>query len=492
MWNPLRLLPILALSACPTGETTKDSSTTPTEPVHTGTDSDTNTDPDTRVAQTQSCIDYLVCLTAVGSDELDLQQQAYGPDGECWVDAITALACSQACEVGTLAEQLLTPTELACWAEGVPPTAVLFDAIGETWPVTSATGDAVCAEFVEWTVQLSGTADEELLATFGGSLGGYYPIEYAQACTLMPDAGISCVGIGDYSGWTIRFSADWRVLTLDIHHDDGFFGPFTCAVVADLDAVPEPTTITLEEGTLNPVAVGFELIATVTETGEFDPWFVSGAGYIPAMVLTFADQEFFDTGVSEGHICTAFAEFGTDAAYGGVSKYVDPAQLPVVDGVDLFEPSYEAALELYTLPANTDCDDLVDPKIWGEDAELLLEPFDGAHIGIGFGPMTTYLLDSWDVAATPQAELDAMLAMYVAINDASGDWVGDDWTTAIIWGIDPVTLDVLTDGGFLSEPVDVTGLSGGDALPVGQVRSYAYWYQDFFLMDLTNLKDGAP
>jgi hypothetical protein len=28
--------------------------------------------------------------------------------------------------------------------------------------------------------------------------------------------------------------------------------------------------------------------------------------------------------------------------------------------------------------------------------------------------------------------------------------------------------------------------------PQGYVRSFAYWYQDFPLLDLGNLKDGAP
>ncbi|MEQ1566033.1 MAG: hypothetical protein ABMA64_10380 [Myxococcota bacterium] len=246
--------------------------------------------------------------------------------------------------------------------------------------------------------------------------------------------------------------------------------------------------------TLDPVAVGFELIGGLRGDGSIGNYLVDGVEYLPIVVLTFADVDYFsaaDAAGQEGHFCTALAVFGSDPAYGGVTPKFKPDQIPTIDGAITYA-SYETALAVVSDPAQHDCDELVDPEIWGEDAELLVNPFEGAHFGWGFAPMTQYLIDGW----SPETVTDfgaGMVASYIAINDADGNWTGVDWSSTILWQMDPTTNEVLVDdaGNFLGVVPADTVPEGGD-LPVSFIQSYAFWYQDFPLMDFSNLTDGAP
>lgn len=271
--------------------------------------------------------------------------------------------------------------------------------------------------------------------------------------------------------------------------------PVTTDKDTNTDGVTTPptgdTSVDAPTG-MNPVAVGFELFAYVNPDGTLGTWTDGVYEYIPYVLVTFADIEYF-YGNTENTTCVVLAPFGSDGLYGGILPKAKPDQIPTKDGSILYA-SYETALDIDTDPAATDCDELVDPSLWGEDAELLLEPFDGARLGIGFGKMTDYLLDAWQ--GLSQEDLDLLtpgfLAEYIALNDASGTWLAEDWTTGVLWATDENGVPFTDDEGFLSDVVEVDTLLPGGDLPPGQLRSYAYWYQDFPLLDLSNLKDGAP
>jgi hypothetical protein len=274
--------------------------------------------------------------------------------------------------------------------------------------------------------------------------------------------------------------------------------------VTDTDTTTGNTTPTgdtaapVETG-IDPVAVGFELIAQLGSDGTLNPWFADdpAVGYVPGIVLTFADVEFFNPGSDQAaHSCSIFAPFGSDANYGGVAPLTKPDQIPALQYDPVFYWSYDAYIQLDTSPGNTDCDEIVDPKLWGEDAELLLEPFNGAHVGIGFAEMTDYLHDYWEVDA-PTADFKEFLnliepglfAQYIAINDKDGNWLADDWTSGILWETDEYGVPLADEAGYLTSTVTVSTLLPGADMPPGQIRSNAYWYQDFPLMDFSNLKD---
>jgi hypothetical protein len=258
------------------------------------------------------------------------------------------------------------------------------------------------------------------------------------------------------------------------------------------------TAAPVETG-INPVAVGFEIIANIGSDGSLGPWYQESGtdGFIPLLVLIFADAEYFSPGSDQAaHSCTAVAPFGTDATLGGVAPLAKPDQIPALQYNPVFFWSYDTTIDLFTDPADTDCDEMVDPKLWGEDAELLLEPFDGAHLGVGFASMTDYLHEYWEPDA-PTADFKeflklvepALFAQYIAINDKDGNWLADDWTSGIIWETDAYGVPLVDKEGFLTSTQPVSTLLPGADMPPGQLRSYAYWYQDFPLMDFSNLKD---
>ncbi|MBX2796176.1 MAG: hypothetical protein KTR31_00865 [Myxococcales bacterium] len=243
------------------------------------------------------------------------------------------------------------------------------------------------------------------------------------------------------------------------------------------DSFPE------QEDFLEPVAVGFEFDGVLRKDGSLTGYTpgLTGEG-LGIMLLTFADIDFF-SGDRDGTTCFALALF-------------EPQPLPIVDYFDLedagvaMHSAYEVALELN--PLASDCGDFVDPKVWGADASKLITPFVGARVGYGFAPMTDYLRDAWTKESLKSVG-DSMVATYVALNDKNGQWVGRDWTTGIMFEWDSKTDELVVDkSGKLLVGIDVTGTNGGDLLPEGYVRSFAYWYQDFPLLDLSNLTDGAP
>lgn len=233
-----------------------------------------------------------------------------------------------------------------------------------------------------------------------------------------------------------------------------------------------------------PVAVGFEFQGGITDIGELTNYTIDGTEYLGSITLIFASEEFFQTAddkVQEANSCFMIAPLTGP-------MIPPPAQIPNDDAAALFS-SYEVALAAE--PERSDCAGKVDPKIWGAKAENLLQPWVGARFGLGFGPMTDYLRDQWSKETLADFG-DAMIASYIAINDASGTWIGEDWTTTFVWEWDPVASGPLIDDDDLLTKIDVSGQQPATRLPAAYLNSNAYWYQDFPLLDLSNLTDGAP
>ena len=155
--------------------------------------------------------------------------------------------------------------------------------------------------------------------------------------------------------------------------------------------------------------------------------------------------------------------------------------------------SWDLALTLenansWSNTANTEnCAGLVDPEVWGTAGMDLFNAFDGMHLGIGFGPMTTYLEAGWQEQALLDYG-DTMFAIYIGMNDSSGAFVGKDWTTGLLFQWEESTKTPLNvDNAYV--PSDLSSVT---SLPSGFVRSSSYWFEDFPVLDLTNLADGAP
>jgi hypothetical protein len=267
----------------------------------------------------------------------------------------------------------------------------------------------------------------------------------------------------------------------------------------DDDTLDTVDTSTTGGGTefWEPVAVGFEFDGVVLADGTLTGYTgVDSAGnpaeFAPIMVVTFASSDFFSATTAEeqeAQSCVGLALFQPEPSV---------TSIPNDDDVALHW-SYDTALALETDPDLTDCDEKLDPAVWGEDASDLLNAFSGAHFGYGWGPMTDYLLDSWGTQTLDDDEIrNAMMASYVAINDKDGNWIASDWTTGILFEWDEATGELVTvespDDPTVSllVPIDVSNVPAGVPIPQGYVRSFAYWYQDFPLLDLDNLKDGAP
>jgi hypothetical protein len=268
----------------------------------------------------------------------------------------------------------------------------------------------------------------------------------------------------------------------------------------DDDGTTEDTVDTATTGReefWEPVAVGFEFDGVVLTNGSLTGYTgVDSSGdpaqFAPIMIVTFASLDFFSATTAEqqaAQSCVALALFEPEPAL---------TSIPNDDDVALHW-SYDTALALETDPDLTDCDEKLDPAVWGEDASDLLNAFSGAHLGYGWGPMTDYLLEYWGTQTLDDDDIaNAMMASSIAINDKDGNWVASDWTTGILFEWDEATGELVTveseDDPTVSllVPVDVSATPAGVPIPQGYVRSFAYWYQDFPLLDLDNLKDGAP
>ncbi len=233
---------------------------------------------------------------------------------------------------------------------------------------------------------------------------------------------------------------------------------------------------------INPIAVGFEIDAVVRSDGTLTGYTVLNTEIPPTIILTFVSQQFFLETSQAGQLeqsCVAFGTFNVDP----MSK---PDQIPI-SSADLLYRSYDGAL---TIEAQT-CGLVTDPNVWGADAQDLWGPFVGAHIGYGFGPMTTYLEGQWQ-ANDLITYRDNLFANYIAINDANAQFIGQDWSSGIVFEWDESSGALISDQNSDLIPIDISGLGPGADLPQGYVRGYSYWYQEFTGLNFSNLSDGAP
>jgi hypothetical protein len=65
-------------------------------------------------------------MAVVDAANYGLYESVYAEDGDCWVDASSALACTQACQAGLLAASTAAPTLEACWVDGNPDMRLVF------------------------------------------------------------------------------------------------------------------------------------------------------------------------------------------------------------------------------------------------------------------------------------------------------------------------------------------------------------------------------
>lgn len=230
--------------------------------------------------------------------------------------------------------------------------------------------------------------------------------------------------------------------------------------------VPDPATSS-EPVSIEPVAVGFTFDGILLHDGRVAGYKVEGFGTIdPTLNLILVTDAFFGaTGEPrEAEYCVVAAHAAPAPA---------PAPIPTHDGATL-HTSYEVALDVL----GTTC---------GPDLQDLVDAFDGAHVGYGWGPLTDPLRDVWSQDTLDGFE-HAMVATYVAIREAGGAWVARDRTTAVLYEWDPGSEAPVIGPDDLLLPIDVTGTAPGDPLPEGYLQAYANLFVDLDELDLSNLR----
>lgn len=243
----------------------------------------------------------------------------------------------------------------------------------------------------------------------------------------------------------------------------------------------EPEEVPLP--TFEPVAVGFGFDGVVTSDGTLSGYGVEDQTYAPSVTIQFVSALFADAEdatTRELESCVAVTTFEPP-------PLVPPEQIPTVGDVPLFV-SYDTTLVLEA----TSCIGRADPAVWGDEAEGLLDPFDGAHLGVGIGPMTDALRATWEAEILDDVG-SSMLALWIAMDDAEGVWVASDLTTSIAFGWDEATGDLATetdlDGNVNLVPLKVDDLTPESARPAMYLQSYPAVYRDLELFDLENLSD---
>lgn len=233
---------------------------------------------------------------------------------------------------------------------------------------------------------------------------------------------------------------------------------------------------------MEPIAVGFEVEGVLYEDGRLMPLVYDDGSYSnPYVRVIFADEEFFDlSGDAQlGHYCEIVAEIPN------LEVFEDGEHAFRAIGDAQMNWTYEDNLQLYFEFANTRCADVVDPAVWGGEAEVLFEAFNNMHFGVGYGAMTTRMWDAFggETATDNEDIVDRIFQVYIAVNDAEGQWSGCDWSYGFLYEVDEYDMQVEDpkNPGYLA-PVDVANQNWASPLPKGYLRTGAYWYQDFWLM----------
>ncbi len=291
---------------------------------------------------------------------------------------------------------------------------------------------------------------------------------------------------------------------------DGGVCPLDCDSPFEYDFTEDACLLTCDDGEViqegdecvapvtyfEPVAVGFELISGVGGDGTLTTFTTGTTESPPLMVITFADVEFFsaqNTDDQIGHHCEAIGVFAPTA------ERTEP--LPGPSGPITAWHSYEVAFAIdqgtFDSTDETGCGATLDPATWGRGGTNdLFAAFNGIRLGVAFGPLTANLRTTLEDAGASDEYLSGSFTEYIAINDKDGVWVAEDWTTASLFEWDETTNTPTTDSsGALTTKAFYdkdTDTYSAPPLPSGYLQSSAFWYQDFPLMDLSNLKDGAP
>ena len=247
---------------------------------------------------------------------------------------------------------------------------------------------------------------------------------------------------------------------------------------------------------LDPIAVGFEYEGAFDGT-DIASFIIEEAGEVyeipPVVYLTFANTEFFsatDEETQAFNSCTVFAEFDVIAGESVVSTN---------GGTVWNQWDTTMSVSTQSWDAEGGCAEVLDPSIWGEGGVDLLEPFTTFRYAFGFGPMTEYLEAAWQdddgnwLSEDIEEFSTAFMAHYSAINDEDGNFVLEDWTTAYAFDYNAETGEIPTETDADGNEVYITlDMSVAGELPPTFIRTNAYWYQDFPLLDLSNLGDGRP
>jgi hypothetical protein len=181
-------------------------------------------------------------------------------------------------------------------------------------------------------------------------------------------------------------------------------------------------------------------------------------------------------------------EFDYDAGKGGT-------------GVELETwGSFEGYLEVLPDSYSDRCYEL-DPEVFaGGDP---LETLDGMHFGLGFGPLSDYLYETYSASESFAEYEDAYMSQYIAINhpDGAGGYTFDayDWNGSLLIQTDyDYCITIESESGDF----DVCGLPEvtednyyvpDDATirpSHGYVTGFSWWLEDTPNLDLSILKEG--
>lgn len=223
-----------------------------------------------------------------------------------------------------------------------------------------------------------------------------------------------------------------------------------------------------------PIAVAFQLNAAVRGSdGALFPWRYDGFTLgEPRVDLVFGGAPFFYEG-DDTDSCRMSGPF---------TPSLRTCDLPNEDGADLWN-SYEGTLALDT----NDCAARLDPAVWGPGGRDLFAAFDGMRLGFGYGPITQELLDDW--SADSLAEVGGaskLMAVYVAITDPDGTFVGEAWNSGALYDWDSATGELVVDGSDRAVALDTSTF--GATFPDGLIWNlWSQWYQDFPLIDFALL-----
>ena len=237
---------------------------------------------------------------------------------------------------------------------------------------------------------------------------------------------------------------------------------------------------------LNPTYVSVEIIAAFDPSANavslVDAY---GTATSSLVVLTFIGD--FGPGdyLDMSQTCRAVALFGAAPDLKGVQASPLPRDEHfLVDGkvVDMHQ-AYRITLDLDV--QDSDCGDVVDPTIWGEDAEDLLNLFDGTQIGVGFAPLESV---DWDLgtATKDNDELyNSLFTLNVAFPGSDGGFEGTPLGIGVALELDSTTGEVVVDPNGELVFMDIGGFASTEPIAPVYVRSTL-----FHFLSLTTIARG--